>query len=148
MPTNGCSGFFILFLIYFCFILYWCIFELKLLLHLLHASRLITHFFASSQQNVLDLLGRMSCVSCRRTIVPSWIFCGSNIFSRGYFVAPKFFFVGILWLRNFFSWVFRRSEIFLWLFCGSKFFFLVLISWFKDFRLLAAWERVTENRNA
>ena len=42
----------------------------------------------------------------------SWVFRGSKIFSRGYFVEPKFFVVGILWLWNFLSWVFCGSEIF------------------------------------
>lgn len=66
----------------------------------------------------------------------SWYFVGpnlflvgtswSNIFSRVYFVSPTFFLVSISWVQFFFSW---------------------LISWFKDFQLLAAWERMTENRN-
>ena len=63
----------------------------------------------------------------------SWLFRGSSIFSRGYFVGPqfflvgilwvpiffrgyfvglKFFLVGILWVPNFFSWVFHGSQIF------------------------------------
>ena len=41
----------------------------------------------------------------------SWVFRGSQIFSRGYFVGPKFFLVGIPWVQNFSSWVFCESRI-------------------------------------
>ena len=40
----------------------------------------------------------------------SWVYCGSQIFSRRYFVGPKFFLMGILWVQDFFS---RKV-------CGSK----------------------------
>ena len=42
----------------------------------------------------------------------SWVFRGSKIFSRGYFLDPKFFLVGISWVQNFFSWAFCGSNIF------------------------------------
>ena len=63
----------------------------------------------------------------------SWLFDAFQIFSRGYFVGPVFFFVGISWSRffspgyfvvpqfflvgfswvpNFFSWVSRGFKIF------------------------------------
>ena len=71
----------------------------------------------------------------------SWIFCGSKIFFRGffvgpkffswvfywslfflvgslwvqiflYFVNPKFFLVGILWGQSFITWVFHGSDTF------------------------------------
>ena len=58
---------------------------------------------------VLNSVGLIpSWVSCHRAIVPSWVrkffswlYLGSNIFSRGYFLV-----------LNFFSWVFRVSKIF------------------------------------
>ena len=62
------------------------------------------------------------CISWLRNF-SLWVFCGSKIFSRGYFVGPKFYFVGVSCVQDFFSW---------------------LILWFKDFQLLAAWERITE----
>ena len=49
----------------------------------------------------------------------SWVFRESQIFSRGYFVGPKFFLVGISWVQNFLS-------------CGE----------FRKFQLLAAGEKV------
>ena len=61
---------------------------------------------------------------------------GLIFFSYGYFVGPKFF-----------SWVFHGSKFFLVGISWVQFFFSRLISWFKDFQLLAAWERVAENRN-
>ena len=65
----------------------------------------------------------------------SWVFRGSKIFSRGYFVEPKFFVVGILWLWNFLSWVFRGSKVFWWVFVGPKF-SLKGISWI---RIVFSW---------
>ena len=50
-----------------------------------------------------------------------WVFCGSKNFSGAYFVGPKFFLMGILWVLIVFSWVVR----------GSKF-FLVGISWVQN----------------
>ena len=55
-----------------------------------------------------------------RTFVPSslvqnvfsWVFRVSQIFSRGYFVGPRFFLVCISWVKNIFSWVFRGSPKF------------------------------------
>ena len=43
----------------------------------------------------------------------SWISRGSKIFSRGYFMGPKSFPVGISWVQNFFWWIFRGFKIFL-----------------------------------
>ena len=42
----------------------------------------------------------------------SWIFCGSKVFSRGYFLGLKLFFVSISWVQTFSCGYF----------CGSKFF--------------------------
>ena len=49
-----------------------------------------------------------------------WVFREPHIFSRGYFLSPKFlgiwqvsiFFVGISWIQDFFVSVFRGSKIF------------------------------------
>ena len=76
---------------------------------------------------VLNSVGLMpSWVSCHCAIVPSWVrkffswlYLGSNIFSRGYFLGLKFFLVGISWVPEFFSWV---QNFFSWVFCGSKIF--------------------------
>ena len=51
-----------------------------------------------------------------------WVFRGSNISSREYFVGPKVFLVSISWVQNFFLLQFR----------GSKF-FLLGISWVQHF---------------
>ena len=58
-------------------------------------------------------------------------------------VGPKFFLVGISWIRNIFPWVLWRSNFFLWRFRGSKYFthgyfvglsfFLVGIPWIQFF---------------
>ena len=55
------------------------------------------------------------CIKFRRSraIVPLCL-PGPEIFSCGYFVAPKVFLVGISWVQNFFSCIF----------CGSNFFFV------------------------
>ena len=57
-----------------------------------------------------------------RSIVP---LCprGSKFFTCGHFFVPIFFVVGVSWVRNFFSWVFRRFEFFSHqCFVGLKFF--------------------------
>ena len=65
-------------------------------------------------------------------IVLSWAFCGSKLFSRGYFVGPNLFlwvekiFRGYSWVRIFFSWVFRVSSFFS---CG----------WFWDSIIFSCW---------
>ena len=60
---------------------------------------------------------------CHRVVVPSWVFRGSEIFSRGYFVGFNFFLVGVWWILNFSSSVFRLSKFFSrGYFVGSKFF--------------------------
>ena len=47
------------------------------------------------------------------------------------FVGPKFFLVGILWVQNFFSWIFCGSKIFSrGYFVGPKF-FLGGITWIQ-----------------
>ena len=75
-------------------------------------------------------------------------------FSLEYFMGPKFscgcfvgskFSRGYSWVRIFFWWVFRGSEFFSREYFVAPFFFLWLISWFKDFKLLAAWGRATKN---
>ena len=58
------------------------------------------------------VLSLVSWVQCHRDTVPSWVFHGSKIFSREYFVGLKFFLVGISLNQNFLSWVFCGSEIF------------------------------------
>ena len=50
-----------------------------------------------------------------------WVFCGSKIYSREYFVGPKFFPVGILWVQNFFSGVLSGHSF---IFVGPKIFFV------------------------
>ena len=59
------------------------------------------------------------------TIVPLWVFHGSNIFSCGYFVGLKFF-----------SWIFVGLKFFLVGIFPVNFFFLWLIAWFKVIQLL------------
>ena len=86
-------------------------------------------------------------VTCHRgsrrscAIVPSW-FRGFKFFSRGYFVGPKFFLVGILWVKifshgyfvgpKFFSQVFRAETFSRGCFMGPRC-FLVGISWVHFF---------------
>ena len=113
----------------------------------LHSKKINFSWFPSS---VL-----ISWVTCRRgllessAIVLSWVVCGSEIFCRGFFVGSKFFLLVISWVQKFsreyfvgpkcFSWVFRGSKIFSPLyFVAPVFSLLWLISWFKDFDLLAA----------
>ena len=72
---------------------------------------------------------RVSFILCYRVIVPLWVrnifllvFRAPEIFSRGYFVGPKFFhghfvgpkffLVGFSWVQDFFWWLFRESEVF------------------------------------
>ena len=40
------------------------------------------------------------------SIFCSWVFCGSEICARGYFVGSKIFLVSITLVQNLFSWVF------------------------------------------
>ena len=54
------------------------------------------------------------------------------MFSRGYFVALKFFLVGILWFQNFFVGV-RGFEIFSPGYFMGQNIFLVSISWVHFF---------------
>ena len=68
--------------------------------------------------SVLKFVGRVpSWVSCHRgsrgscATVPSWVFHGLKIFSRGYFAGSKYFLVGISWVPNFFPRVFRGSKV-------------------------------------
>ena len=51
-----------------------------------------------------------------------WVFCGFKIFSCGYFLSPKFYLLGILWVQDFSCWYF----------VGPK---------FCNFQLLATWEK-------
>ena len=96
-------------------------------------------------------------------------FCDPNLFSRGYFLGLKLFLRGIFWVHHLFSWEFHGSKTFSYgYFVNLKFFlvriswsnifflvgvpwiqffFLLLISWLKDLQLVAAWEKVTGNRN-
>ena len=63
-----------------------------------------------AKTTVLNFVGRVplgvSWVLCHRVIVPLWVFHVSKIFSRGYFVDPRFFLVGILYVQKFLLWVF------------------------------------------
>ena len=71
----------------------------------------------------------------------SWCLRRSKVFSRVYFVGPKFFLVGVSWVRIFLSRVFGRSKFFFvgilwvqkWAFRGFKIFFLVGVSWIQNF---------------
>ena len=74
------------------------------------------------RESVVNFLSRVpSWFSCCSAIVPLLVFCWSKIFCRGYFVEPTIFscgyfvgpkVVGISWVRNFFSLVFRGSNFF------------------------------------
>ena len=105
-----------------------------------------SNFFASKTSCLISWVARHRGFCRSSAIVPSWVFHGSKVFSRGYFVGPKHFFVCVSWVQFFFSWVFRVSKIFS---CGYflLYFLSWLISWFKDFHLLDPWERVIENKN-
>ena len=92
--------------------------------------------FWSSSRSVWSVLNPVGLVpswvlwvSCHHAIMTSWV----QNFSYGYFMGLKYFLVGISWVSNFFSWVFRGSKIFsCGYFVGSKF-CLVGILWVKDF---------------
>ena len=83
-----------------------------------NAWLLLTFFICLQNQlssihlSVLNLVGLAPpCVfrvSCHRVIVSSWV----QNFSRGYFVGPRFFIVGRLWVQEFFSWVFCGFKTF------------------------------------
>ena len=99
-----------------------------------------------------------------------WVFRGSKQFSRGHFMGPKFFLVGISWVTIFFSWVFCASkvfprgqfvdqrfflmdislvnEFFSRVFRGAKVFSRGFKTFSRDlfwnFQLLAAWEKAAE----
>ena len=84
---------------------------------------------------------------------PSWVFHGSDNFSRGYFVSskfcpiffssgnfvsPKHFLVGISWIQTFFSLVFHKSNIFFSsVFRGSKIYLAPRVT--VPERLLTLW---------
>ena len=102
------------------------------------------------------------------SIVSLWVFCGTKIFSHGYFVDEIFFVVEISWVQNiyrgylvgpklslvviswfksFFSWVLCGFKTFSrGYFIGPNFSLSWLISWFKDFQLLVGWERVSNRK--
>ena len=69
----------------------------------------------------------------QRAIVPLWLFRGSKLFSRGYFVGPKYFLVGISWVQIIFSWVFCGSKMFACRYFVSPKIFLVGISCARNF---------------
>ena len=73
-------------------------------------------------------------------IVFSWLFRGFYIFSHRFLVGPNVFLVGVLWVQNFSHGYFVSPKFFL--VC-----ILWLISWYKDFQMLAAWKWVIENRD-
>ena len=59
---------------------------------------------------------QISWIVCHRgsrgscATVPLWVFCESIFFSQMYLVSPKFVHMGISWVQNFFSLVFRGSK--------------------------------------
>ena len=84
------------------------------------------------------VMWQLPWVSCHRgsrgsrAIVPPCL-RGSKYFSRGYFVSPKFFLVGILvGSKIFCRGYFMGPDFFSWVLCGSKF-VLVGISWVQNF---------------
>ena len=113
-------------------------------MHLQKAFDVVDHHIVlwKSVLNSVDLVPSwMSWVSCHRPIVPawvrnffSWVFCGSKISSRGYFVGPKFFLVGISWSEIFFREYFVGLHFFRGFFVCTRF-FLVCISRAQDFFL-------------
>ena len=89
-------------------------------------------------------MSKISCVAFHcgsrgfSAIVPSSVCLAPKCF-LGYFVGPKYFLVGISWVQNIFSgvfrvlWVFRVSKVFSrGYFVGPKF-FRVGISWVQNF---------------
>ena len=79
-------------------------------------------YFADPQFFLVDILW---------VLIFLWVFCGSQIFSRGYFVDPQFLLLGISWVPSFFSWVFCSFKIF------SR-------GQFCNFLVFAAWEIVVQ----
>ena len=65
-------------------------------------------------------------------LVPSCL-CGPKIFSRGYFMGPKYILVGISWVSSIFLWVFRGSKLFFRRCFVCPKFFVRVISWVKNF---------------
>ena len=57
--------------------------------------------------------GSHAIVSHRESRDFSWVLRGSQIFSRGFFVGPRFLLVGISWVQNFSGRVFREPKNFL-----------------------------------
>ena len=85
----------------------------------LNFSQLLTelccsHNFCSYKKEWAKFGGSRAIVGLvgHRAIVPSWIFRGLKIFSRGYLVSPKLFLVGILYDPKFFSRVFFGPKVF------------------------------------
>ena len=65
--------------------------------------------------------------------MPLRVFCWSKFFCRGYLVCPKFFFLGISWVWNFFSWEFCGYKHFSGGYFMGTNFFLVGVSWVQNF---------------
>ena len=65
-------------------------------------------------------------------VVPTSL-CWFKMFSRGCFVGPKYFLLGISWVQNIFSWVFREFKSFPRGYFMDQKFFLVDISWVQNF---------------
>ena len=61
------------------------------------------------QSNFRDVLVQISGKYKKYVAIFLWVFRGSETFSRGYFIGLKPYLVGILWVWNFFSWVFCGS---------------------------------------
>ena len=102
-------------------------------------SFFLSRFPMSVPNSVCLVPSWVSCVSCHRVTVLSWV----QNFSPGYFVGPKYFLAGISWVQSFYSLVFRGYRFFSCLFRGSEVFshryflglklFLVGISWVQNF---------------
>ena len=76
-----------------------------------------------------------------------WVFRGSKVFFHGYFVAPNVFLLVISRLQNFFSWIFHGSNFFSCGYFVGPIFLLVANFVIQRFAVMAAWERLIENRN-
>ena len=74
------------------------------------------------------------------------VICGSEIFSRRYFVGLNFFLVGISWLLNIFSWVFCRSRLFSRMKFVSPISFLVIYFVIQGFLVAGCMSKSDKNR--
>ena len=73
-------------------------------------------------------------ISWDRNII-SYLFRGTQIFSRGFLVGPNFFVVGISWVQNIYSLAFWRFQFFCHGYLLGLKLFSVGISWLQNFFL-------------